>query len=285
MQDEVEGDLGERCIQVACAHFRRVGGAAHFRDQTITRGKGEVVVQVFVAINVDLRRQLPIAQCADEEVDVRGAPSVPAELVEQCLRRPVRRAGITRGQHRAEPIAALGIGLDTAAEIVFWLGRVEEGIAAERVGVPDVDDRASHRLAAYVAHLAVYEQHFALLAAVVEPCFPLRERCARDVERTLDGARGAALDARLALRRVRAKVEKGFEAEAGHQQADLVPLAELGQVTHRRPELVRLDVELLDRLEQVRHDAVDDALQPSIALVVTETADLSQEVPHFRGLE
>ena len=72
MQDEVEGDLGERCIQVACAHFRRVGGAAHFRDQTITRGKGEVVVQVFVAINVDLRRQLPIAQCADEEVDVRG---------------------------------------------------------------------------------------------------------------------------------------------------------------------------------------------------------------------
>src|SRR6202048_46475 len=180
---------------------------------------------------------------------------------------------------------SLGIGLDTAAQVVFRLGWVEEGIAAERVGVPDVDDGASHRPAVYVAYLAVHEQHLALFAAVVEPCFSLRERRSRDVERTLDGARRAALDAGLALRLIGAKVEEGLEAEAGHQQADLVRLPELGQVTHRGPELVRLDIELLDRLEQIRHDAVDDALHALVALVVPKTAYLAQQVLHVSGFE
>src|SRR5271166_6213060 len=151
------------------------------------------------------------------------------------------------GQDGAETVAALGIGLDAAAQIVFRLRRVEERIAAERVGVPDVDDGASYRLAVCVAHLAVHEQHLARLAAVVEPCFSLGERCPRDIERTLYGARRAALDAGFALRLVRAKVEERFDAEAGHQQADLARLAQLGQVTHCGPELVRLNVELFDR--------------------------------------
>jgi hypothetical protein len=44
VQDEIEGDLGERGIQATRTHFRRVGGATHFRDQAIARGEGEVVV-------------------------------------------------------------------------------------------------------------------------------------------------------------------------------------------------------------------------------------------------
>jgi hypothetical protein len=140
MQDEVEGNLGERGVQTPRTHFHRVGKAAHFRDQAVACGEGEVVVQVFVAVDVDLRRQLPIARCGDEEVDVSRTPPVPAELVEQFLRRTVRRAGVARGQDGAETVAALGIGLDATAEIVFRLRWVEEGIAAERVGVPDVDD-------------------------------------------------------------------------------------------------------------------------------------------------
>jgi hypothetical protein len=87
MQDEVEGDVGERRIQASRTRFRRVARAAHFRDQAIARREGEVVVQVFVAIDVDLRRQLPKTRCSDEEVDVSRAPPVPAELVEQLLRR------------------------------------------------------------------------------------------------------------------------------------------------------------------------------------------------------
>jgi hypothetical protein len=41
MQDKVEGDLSERRIQVARTHFRRVGGAAHLRDQALARGRAE----------------------------------------------------------------------------------------------------------------------------------------------------------------------------------------------------------------------------------------------------
>ena len=121
MQDEVERDLGEWCIQPAGTHFRRVGRAAHFRDQAIAGGEGEVVVQVFVAVDVDLCCQLAITRCGDEEVDVGRAPPVPTELVEQLLRRTLRRAGVARWQNRAKAIAALGIGLDTPAEIVFRL--------------------------------------------------------------------------------------------------------------------------------------------------------------------
>src|SRR5258706_6966319 len=79
MQDEVEGDLGERGIQTARTHFHRVGKAAHFRDQAVACGEGEVVVQVFVTVNVDLRRQLPKTRCGDEKVDVSRTPPVPAE--------------------------------------------------------------------------------------------------------------------------------------------------------------------------------------------------------------
>src|ERR1700730_15852551 len=123
MQNEVEGDLGERRIQAARTLFLWVRKAVHFRDQAVARGEGEIVVQVFVAIDVDLRRQLSIARCGDEEVDVGRPPSVPAELVEQLLRRALRRAGISRRQNGAETVAALGIGLDAAGQIVFWLRR------------------------------------------------------------------------------------------------------------------------------------------------------------------
>ena len=136
--------------------------------------------------------------------------------------------------------------------------------------MPDIDDGAGDRLAVHVADLAVHEQHFALLAAVVEPRLALEERRARDIERTFDGARRAALDAGLALRLVHAEVEEGFKAEARHQQADFVRLSELGEVTHGGPEFVRLDIEVFDRAEQVGDDAMHDALHPRVTLVVAE---------------
>ena len=89
------------------------------RDQLVAGGEGEVVVQVFVAVDVDLRRQLAVARRRDEEVDVRRTLPVPAELVEQRLGLAVRRAGVARGQDRAEAVAALGVGLDTAAQVVL----------------------------------------------------------------------------------------------------------------------------------------------------------------------
>ena len=112
--------------------------------------------------------------------------------------------------------------------------------------------------------MAVHEQHFALLAAVVEPRLVLEQRCARDIERAFDGARCAALDARLALRLVHAEVEEGFKAEARHKQADFVRLSERGEVTHGGPEFIRLDIEVFDRAEQVGDDAMHDALHPRV---------------------
>ena len=97
-----------------------------------------------------------------------------------------------------------------------------------------------------VPDLAFHEQHLALLGVLVEPRLALRERRAGDVERALDGARRAALQPGTALLLVHHQVEEGLDAETGDEQADLVRLAEPRQVAHRRPELGRRDVELLD---------------------------------------
>jgi hypothetical protein len=65
------------------------------------------------------------------------APPVPAQLVEQLLRRTLRRAGVACGQDGAEAIPALGIGLDTAAEIELKLTRFGGALQAFRGGFTD----------------------------------------------------------------------------------------------------------------------------------------------------
>jgi hypothetical protein len=102
MQNEVEGDLSERRIQAACTHFRWVGGAAHFRDQTVARGEGEVVVQVFVSTDVDLRRQLPKTRCGDEATTT-GKRSASSRF--RALGAPI----VSRGA-RQLPLITRGIG-------------------------------------------------------------------------------------------------------------------------------------------------------------------------------
>ena len=211
---------------------------------------------------------------------MRRPAAVSAKLVEQPLRRALWRAGVACGQDGAEPVAALGVRLDAPPQIVFRLRRIEEGVAAKRVGVPDIHDCAGDGFAAGVAHLAVHEQRLAPFAAIVEPRFALRKRRCRDIKRPFNGARRAALDAGPSLGFVHPHVEEGFKAEARHQEAGLVRLSERCQVAHRRPELVRLDVKLLDRPKQVRHDAMYDALQPSIAIVVIQTAYLAEQVQY-----
>ena len=200
--------------------------------------------------------------------------------VEQRLGLAVRRAGVARGQDRAEAVAALGVGLDPAAQVVLRLAGVEERVAALGVGVPDVDDRAGDRLAVHVADLALHDQDLAGLAAVVEPGLGLRERRAGDVERALDGAGRAALDAGLALGLVHAQVEEGLDAEAGDQQAGLVGLAEPGDVGDAGPELVGLDVEVLDGAEHVLRHAADDRLDAGVARGRADAGDAVEQRLH-----
>ena len=110
---------------------------------------------------------------------------------------------------------------------------------------------AGDRLAVHVAHLAVHEQDFALLAAVVEPRLTLGQRCTGDIQRAFDRARRAAFDTGLALRLVHAQIEERFDAETRHQQSGFVRLTERGDVADRGPEFVGLDIEVLDGAEQV----------------------------------
>ena len=80
--------------------------------------------------------------------------------------------------------------------------------------MPDIDDGAGDRLAIHVAHLPVHEQHFALLAAVIEPRLALRQRRAGDIERPFDRAWRAAFDTRLALSFIHAEIEERFDTKA-----------------------------------------------------------------------
>ena len=56
------------------------------RDQAIAGGEGEVVVQVRIAVDVDLGRQLAVARRRHKEVDMRRAVTVPAKSSQQLLR-------------------------------------------------------------------------------------------------------------------------------------------------------------------------------------------------------
>src|SRR5580692_8326797 len=262
---------GARQAASACARVTTVFGASA-RSRCRTKSK-------VISANGAFRPRARTCAGSAEQCTSGIRPSaVPAKLVQQPLRRALWRAGVACGQDGAEPVTALGIRLDAPPQVVLRLRRIEEGVAAERIRVPDIHDCAGDGFADGVAHLAAHEQSLALFAAVVEPRFALRKRRSRDIKRPFNGARRAALDAGLSLGPVHPHVEEGFKAEARHQQPGLVRLAERCQVAHRRPELVGLNVKLLDRPKQVRHDAMYDALQPSIATVVIQTAHLAEQV-------
>jgi hypothetical protein len=131
-------------------------------------------------------------------------------------------------------------------------------------------------LAVLVADLAFHDQDLAGLGAVVEPGEALLLRRAGDVERALDGARRAALDAGAALLLVELDVEEGLDAEARDEQAGLVGLAELRDVGDAGPELVGRDVELLDGAHHVLGDAADDRLDARVAGVASRPATRSR---------
>ena len=122
--------------------------------------------------------------------------------------------------------------------------------------------------------------------AVVQPRLALGERGAGDVERPLDGARRAALDPGLALRLVHPQVEEGLDAEAGDQQADLVGLAERGQVA-RPPTRIRPAGRRNPRSVRNMSDtsAMHDVLQPRVAAArCSRPLTLRQQFLHIGGV-
>jgi hypothetical protein len=83
------------------------------------------------------------------------------------LRWAVRRTTIARWDDCTEAVAAAGLSLDPAAEIVLALAFIEERIEAFRVRVPDVDNGAGNRLAIKVSDDAMHDEHFPLLRPII----------------------------------------------------------------------------------------------------------------------
>ena len=96
-QGEVELDFRERCIQFLLFHLLRVFVPDDLRNKPLARCESEVVVQVLVAGDVDLRRQVTMSRRRYEEMDVCRSLPMTAKLVQQALGRSVGRTAVSGG--------------------------------------------------------------------------------------------------------------------------------------------------------------------------------------------
>src|SRR5438094_2355224 len=58
---EIEADAGERLVEAGLVDLTWVGNALDARDQFVAGAEGEIVVQVLVALDIDLGRELAVA--------------------------------------------------------------------------------------------------------------------------------------------------------------------------------------------------------------------------------
>ncbi|MNF84434.1 hypothetical protein D3C84_667950 [compost metagenome] len=249
-----------------------------FGDQLVTGGVGEIVVQVLFAIEVDLGGQVAMIRRGNEEVHVRRALAMTAQLIEQLLGRTVRRAAITRRHDALEAIAAFGIGHDTATQVELRLAAIEVRIGAAGVGVPDIHHGAGQRRAIGVLDLALHEQHHTRIDSVVQARKTVGQRRAGHVQRAFDGARGAAGLAGLLVFGVHQQVQVVFQAKACNQQAGFLACAQLVEVVDGFPELLRGHLQVFNDVHRIAQDAVDQRLGPWIALVVEQAAGVFEEL-------
>ena len=61
-QRKIERDGGERPVHAAIALLSRIRVVSHLGNEPVTSGEGEVVVEVWIALDVDLRRELPVSR-------------------------------------------------------------------------------------------------------------------------------------------------------------------------------------------------------------------------------
>ncbi|MCY1486141.1 hypothetical protein D9M68_197800 [compost metagenome] len=212
-------------------------------------------------------------------MDVRRTVAVATEQVQHFLGGAIRRAAVAGRHDAAGAVAAVGVGEDAAAQVVFGLALVEVGVQAPGVGVPEIDGGAGDRVAVQVEDAAFEEHHGARVAAVVHPRLAFAQRRAGHVQRAFDGARGAAGMAAFGVPGVAQQVEEVLDAEAGHQQAGFAAPAQAVQVVHRGPELVVADLQVFDQLRGVLQDAQHDLLHARAALVVAEAGGFLEELP------
>src|SRR5260370_42425894 len=94
-QLEIEANAGKRLVETGLVDLLGIRNALDRRDQIVPRSEREIIVQVFVAIDIDLRGELTVTRCRDEEVDVCRALPVSAEPGQQLLGIRAGRAAVT----------------------------------------------------------------------------------------------------------------------------------------------------------------------------------------------
>ena len=76
-----------------------------------------------------------------------------------------------------------------------------------------------------------------------------------------------------------------FEAEACGEQAALVGLTDLTEITDGGPEFLRAHVEILDGLEQIAHDPLYDLLESLVTARLVEPGELVHQIGDRTGLQ
>src|SRR4051794_28082168 len=164
---EIEPDTGERLAETGPVNLTLVDDALDLRDQFVPGAEREIVVQVFVTVNIDLGREFPMTGSGYEEVDVRRPVAMPSHRLQQLLGLAARRTGVAARHDRTEAVAAVLVGLDPATEVVGCLRWIEMRIVSHRICVPHIDDGAGNRVAGSIANLTFHKQCFAVVGAIV----------------------------------------------------------------------------------------------------------------------
>src|SRR5471030_3193940 len=94
---EIEFDPREWCVESGLMNFAGFADPLHGWNQVIACTEREIIVQVLVTVDVDLRGELPIAGRFDEEVDVRGTHAMATHAVHQFFRTAARRTAVPAG--------------------------------------------------------------------------------------------------------------------------------------------------------------------------------------------
>src|SRR5690606_23754514 len=258
LQLEVEVHLGKAAFNTTGPCSFGIFIEADLAHQAIASGIGEVVPQVLVAGQVDLRGQVTVTWRGDKEVDVRRTLAMTTQQIEAFLGRAVRRAAIAGRYDAASAVAAFGVGNDAATQVVIRLALVEIGIVALGIGVPKIDRSASDRLTVHVDDLPFQEHHGgnAIFATVIHAHLPFGDRRASDIQRAFDGARGAAGQAGLLVLGILQQVEVVLQTEAGNQQTCLITATQTVEVIHRLPELILSNFQVFDDLRGIHQNAI-----------------------------
>lgn len=85
-QFEIEPNTGERLVKAGLVDFLGVRHTLDRRDQIIPGSESEIIVQVLVAVDVDLRRELATARRRHKEMDMCRTLAMATELRQQLLR-------------------------------------------------------------------------------------------------------------------------------------------------------------------------------------------------------